>query len=173
MSRVAELAWAAGLVDGEGCITILHRLAGGSNGSKTDSFVLVLRVTMGHLETVRRLGGILGIGKVYDHAFRGARANASFSYTVSARVAEKVIRKLRPYLVTKAKEAEVALEFMALPLWLKGGSKGNTVTSRALFRKKLRLYWKIRKLKSRWRFYKSGFYKTRGAVVPIRLGKGR
>jgi len=140
-------------MDGEGCISIVRVPAGRQKGCIRDRYTLALKVTMGHRPTVEKLQEILGLGTVQNHVPRSSRVNASYSWVCQSRKAESVLQRIRPYLLTKAKEADVALEFMRLPLALTGGRGGNSVTSPSLMGKREKLYWKLRQLKPRWRFY--------------------
>jgi hypothetical protein len=157
-----ELAWAAGIVDGEGCISIIRYGPEHAARCKTVRHILHLKVTMGHLGTIQRLRGLTGLGTVQNHAARSIKVNASFSWIAQSRSAESALRLLRPYLVTKAAEADVGLAFMALPIAKRGGRNGGCAVPPALLRKRDALYWKLRKLKARWRFYSGGGYKGRG-----------
>ncbi len=122
----ADFAWAAGLIDGEGCIAIATYDADHAPGCTSRRYVLILKVTMGHRPTVERIAQLLGVGTVQDHVARSARVNASYSWVAQSRKAEAALRAVRPYLVTKAKEADVALAFMALPLARRGGRRKTT-----------------------------------------------
>ncbi len=148
-----DLAWAAGLIDGEGCVSVVTYEAEHAERCTTRRYVLVLKVTMGHRPTVERIASLLGVGTVQAHVAKSARVNASYSWVAQSRRAEAALRAVRPYLVTKAKEADVALAFMALPLARRGGPRGSRNTPLALLRARERLYWKLRKMKPRWRFY--------------------
>ena len=154
MATEVELAWAAGILDGEGCISIILTPPG--KYSVTPRHVLHVKVTMGHLPTVERFAVILGNGTVQKHAARSTRTNASYSYIVQARKADAVLQLLRPYLVTKAEEADVAFEFAALPLGPRGGKKGGKAVPQEILELRNHCYWKLRRLKPRWRFYSEG-----------------
>jgi len=149
-----ELAWAAGIIDGEGCISIIRVPASAQDRCVVDRFVLHLKVTMGHKETIDLLHRIFNAGSVQSHQPKTDRTNASYSWICQSRQAQLVLRLSSHYFVTKAKEAKVALEFMKLPLAKRGGWGGSCKTNVELSKKREILYWKLRKLKSRWRFYK-------------------
>jgi hypothetical protein len=111
-------AWAAGIIDGEGCITILRQHPGQSGRINT-SYRVYLKVTMGHAPTIARLVDIFQVGSV--HLQRSTRWNDAFSWWVASRQAEVVLHIVRPYLVTKAVEADLAFEFFALGVGRGGG----------------------------------------------------
>jgi hypothetical protein len=156
MAKKTDLAWVAGIVDGEGCISIIRHPPTPGSRCRSNRYTLHVKVTMGHKSTISRLVEVMGVGTLQNHAPRGPRTNASYSWIAQARHGEQAIRLMRPYLLTKAKEADVALAFMALPLAPRGGRGGSQVIPAGLQRKRSQLYWRLRRLKPRWRFRRPG-----------------
>lgn len=121
MSLVSNLAWAAGLFDGEGCIFISRqtRISRPSVG-----YALKTSVSMVHLPTLERLRDVVGAGNVYGHrSGRNPRSRQSWQWCAYNKRAMLVLRLLRPFLTTKAKEADLALRYAELPktYYPKGG----------------------------------------------------
>ena len=143
------VAWAAGILDGEGCIT-MNRQRPGTGGRINPSHRLFVKVTMGHRPTVDRLREIFGVGSV--HVQRSARWNDAYSWWVASRQAGFVLRTVRPYLVTKAAEAELAMEFLALPSGTTGGRLGNAPLPPELIAERERLFVALRDAKPSARF---------------------
>jgi hypothetical protein len=141
-----ELGWVAGIVDGEGCIHISKLQSVPT--CRSPVYRLVLRVTMGHLPTVQRLHTLTGQGTVQKHAPRGPQTNASYTWMCQQLQTAAILRQLRPYLVTKAVEADLGLKFAALPLSPRGGQ----CVPRVLLAQREKMYWAMRRLKPRWRF---------------------
>ncbi len=110
---------------------------------------------MGDKVAVKKFGAIVGNGSFQNHVARGKRISASYSWVAASRKAEKILRVLHPYLVTKLKEANVAFRFMALPDGRVGGKGGNRPVDPKLMLQRHLLYLKCCKLKPRWRFRKS------------------
>ena len=98
-------AWAAGLIDGEGCISIYRCPEG-------PGYKLSVRVGMTHEPTVRRLLEVFG-GSVYSYQPKGNRHRA-FMWNCCGHLAQSVLWELKPYFVTKARQCELALEFIQL-----------------------------------------------------------
>ena len=70
---------------------------------------------MTHQETVERLHHLFGVGSVKQYRRPGNR-RPFWSWRVGRREdVEQVLRTIRPYMVTKAHEADLALEYLALP----------------------------------------------------------
>ncbi len=163
------MAWAAGIFDGEGCISINRQRADRRPDLRSDTFRLYIKVTMGHRGTVERMLEILKTGTLHNHIPHNRTVNASYSWLAGARQAEKALHLMQPYLITKAEELQIALEFFAIPPHWIGGSHGNTIKSPELVDRFLRCYWKLRIAKSRWRFYKRKI-STKDHQEIIRLG---
>lgn len=149
-----ETAWAAGLFDGEGCISISKVTPSQRNDIRNNSYRLVAKVTMGHRPTVEKFGSIVCSGSFQFHVAQNDRVNASYSWVAMSRKAEVIVRMLRRYLLTKAEEADIALQFMALPDVERGGRGGSKRIDPILLAKKEDLYQQCRRLKSRFRFRK-------------------
>lgn len=147
-----ELAWAAGVFDGEGCISIGYVAPTEKNGLVNPSYRLTIKVTMCHEETVRRVHQILQEGTVQRHQRKGERINASWSWVAMSRKGYRAILKLSPYLVTKAEEARIAIQFGELPDVVRGGRDGSPRIDPALLRRKHDLYLQCAQLKPRHRF---------------------
>lgn len=100
----AELGWCAGIIDGEGTITLKNN--GGSN------ITPAIMVTMTHEATIRRFQQIVKIGRVYKNDFKQS-PNHKFKYTWNqcGGPSVLVIRLIQPYLFTKKAQADLAIEF--------------------------------------------------------------
>ena len=99
-----ELAWCAGIIDGEGTITLKD------NGN--DHVMPAILFTMTHESTVRRFHKIMKVGTVSKLNFPQS-PNHKYKYTWNATSANAVvvIKLLQPYLFTKLSQAILALEF--------------------------------------------------------------
>lgn len=153
-----ELAWVAGIVDGEGCIHINRQRAANRQDLRQDCYRLYLKVTMGDKPTLDRILSILGKGVIVKHVDRKAvkdKVNTSWSYLAAARQAGEVLTQLRPHLFTKASEADVALAFLRIDNAPLGGAKGTQPVPQVLCDTRQRAYWRLRQMKPRWRFYKA------------------
>ena len=148
-----DLAWLAGILDGEGCFYINRQRPHERNDLQTDSFRLFIKVTMGHLPTIERIQSIVKLGTIQNHAARSKTVNASYSWLVSAREAGRVITLVKPYLLTKLSEVTIAETFLAIDTHLAGGAGGNSVKPQLLIDQATVCYWRMRMAKSRWRFY--------------------
>lgn len=117
------LAYVAGIIDGEGTVYITRQKAKARNASRTDAFTLNMRVAMCHRDTIAFVADTLGVGKVYTSKglAAAARRPARIWHAGSAG-SVPALGMLLPYMLTKRPEAELALEFAALPKTPTGGS---------------------------------------------------
>lgn len=146
-----KVAWAAGIIDGEGCITITKQQPG-SGGRVNPSHRLYVKVSMGHLPTVERLREIFGRGAITTWRSKSPRENDAYCWWVAARDAQAVLDAVRPHLVTKAEEADIGLEFLALPRFLTGGKGGNRPLAPETVAQREALFVRLRDAKPTARF---------------------
>src|SRR3990167_9877690 len=103
---VADLAWAAGFIDGDGVISMYQRK------DRRNEFRVVVRAMNTNRLALDKLHGMFG-GSVHpminalDARARGWKP--SFYWSASDRKAEAAIRSLLPFLLLKRKQAALAL----------------------------------------------------------------
>lgn len=134
-----DLAWAAGLIDGEGCIHITKRPA---DKYRRENFQLTVAVCMTHKPTIERLYNIFKVGSVCHKHPRG-KQRTPWTWTVLAQQAEAVLRLLMPYLFTKLAEGKIAFEFRRTML----GTRGRRGVPAPLMQERRKLYRKMRAAK--------------------------
>ena len=101
-----HIAWAAGLIDGDGCIALDR--TGAANKTPRPS----LRVVMTHAGAVARLGRMFNAGHCHPRRPRPGRLRA-FEWVVTAKEEVRaVLLALVPHLVVKRREAEIVLRFL-------------------------------------------------------------
>ena len=93
------LAWMAGFFDGEGCVVILPRRAGGNHSAPQ------VRVAIGQkdrrpLEYIQSLYG----GSIHPHS-------SIYNLALSTAQATRFLRAIRPFLRVKDKVVDVVLDF--------------------------------------------------------------
>ena len=139
MYEPIQLAWAAGIIDGEGCI----RLAPSKNNGRP-SYSVMLKVEMTHEETIIKLRRIWGCGGRHDH--KGTNKPA-FGLQANGEQAIHIIRRLLPYLVTKRLQAELVIEYWEQCQNAGGWSKEITVEIQA--HREL-IYEELKRLNGKW-----------------------
>ena len=97
-----RIAWAAGFFDGEGCVNLVRN-------SNRKSWYPELQVGNVHKQSLERFRDIVGTGKIYARKIvRDYRQ--MYVWVAAARQAEHALRLLTPYMITKRKQAELALQ---------------------------------------------------------------
>lgn len=99
-----DLAWAAGFVDGEGCISVPVR----TRVRNRRDYSLALYVGQVDPRPLARLKSYFG-GTVVQRTSWG-RGRPIFMWRITGTTAEKALRTLLPYLMVKAEQARLAIE---------------------------------------------------------------
>lgn len=110
-----EAAWVAGIIDGEGCVSINKSC---KSKSKTKPqythFSLRLRVTMVHKPTILRLQELCG-GIVYCPKLQKASYRVAWGWCLSGSAVTPVLDAIAPYSVTKREEIAFGLMVRTRP----------------------------------------------------------
>jgi len=108
MERKELVAYAAGLIDGEGCLSIRRNLNG---KSKYFSFTII--VCMKEREPLERLQTLWGgsIGKIFRKPIHGGETRVFHRWVIATKSAHIALQEMYPYLIGKRQEADVAIAF--------------------------------------------------------------
>ena len=112
-TSVASDAWAAGMIDADGCITI-------KKSTRNANVNYVLCVILAQVGTDKRPApGVLELCSLYGGSISGPtkrlrRSRPMWHWLVASAQAEQVLNRLSKYLVVKRDQAEVGLEFRRL-----------------------------------------------------------
>lgn len=108
--KATDLAYAAGVIDGEGCIVV--------RSDKPGQLPRVsVVVSMNDFRVPTRLREIFGCGSLalIDHArSKRVRCRTSLRWQIRARDCERVLPAVLPFLISKREQAEKALEIRKL-----------------------------------------------------------
>lgn len=109
--RALDLAWAAGILEGEGSIGIARRRP----RPRASAFMLQVSVTMTDEACVRELARLFP-GWVGIHHRQTDRKRQSWIWIVTAAAAAETLRELQPYLRTDRmqRKTRTALAFQAI-----------------------------------------------------------
>lgn len=133
-----DLAYAAGIVDGEGCI-VAKRSAVKFRGFPAYSLSVI--VGMADPEAVDWLKGTFG-GYIYGYDQKGAGKRPMHRWMLSGLRCQYFLKLLLPYLKVKRDQAEVAIGFPARP---RSGRRGRPLE---IIEQQEAAYWRLRELKS-------------------------
>jgi len=124
-----ELAWLAGFIDGEGCMSLVK---------SKDYLSVYLKIVNTHLPTMERVAELTG-GEVKFYRTEGNR-KAAYGIHFGAHRAVIIIEAIQSYLITKFEHSEIILKFFS--------TVGGKVSEEDLVQRKL-LAEKLRRLNAR------------------------
>ena len=102
-------AWAAGFLDGNGCVSISKHHA---RGRKNKTYRLWIRVVQTSEETLMHFQELLNTPSMITLTVpKNQQHKRIYALVYEGRHALSVLKKLRPYLILKADQAESAAQF--------------------------------------------------------------
>jgi hypothetical protein len=117
-----DIAYVAGIVDGEGCIRIKKMRALKCQGRKTPAYHATIKIKMVDQGVVDFVASVLD-GRVTCERNSLKSGRPFFACHISDKKAENAIRLILPFLRAKRRQAEKVLELRELQ---KGGAKHRT-----------------------------------------------
>lgn len=102
--RQLEVAWAAGIIDGEGCIRV-------SEGRSLNSYTLTVAVSMTCDVTIEKLRNLFRGGSVSRQLAKNQKNKDTFRITWCNRWAHLVLLDIEEFSVTKVEQVRLALDF--------------------------------------------------------------
>jgi hypothetical protein len=116
MVKDVELAYIAGMLDGEGTISInRHKRTDIKLNTPSLRYKLFINVVNTNEDVIRFIHKIFGVGNVQfrDRSKEFHRQN-QFKWQVDGDKAKDVLKSLLPYMIIKKEETEIAIEFQEL-----------------------------------------------------------
>lgn len=109
-----DSAYLAGIIDGEGCITIGMRSPNPAAREKSFNIVYNLRVEMTDEKLIRWIHEATGCGNVYHNKSKKAGHKETWLWTATSRQAAEILAKVRPFLRLKFEQADLFIELSEL-----------------------------------------------------------
>jgi hypothetical protein len=106
MRSKEEYAYAAGIIDGEGCIQILHSVLRGT----IQSWKICIEINMCSKKVLDKMVGLFG-GNLKEYGVRPNMHYKQYRWQVYSKVAYNALKKMRPYLIEKRAQADLAIQF--------------------------------------------------------------
>lgn len=104
-----SLSWAAGMLDGDGCVTIVRQ----TYPNRASTYRLVVQVTQNCLQTLKHFRVCVGVpAPIHEVKRRIGHNRQVYALMYSGPKAVLVLQRLAAHLVRKRPEAEVALSFI-------------------------------------------------------------
>lgn len=107
-----KLAWAGGLIDGEGCVYIKKTLPEKAKGAINPSYHVGLKISMCDEYTIRHIYDLFGVGHVRTYDPKGHNLKTTWHWNATNRQAEKVLKWTYPYVITKREQYQIAFELL-------------------------------------------------------------
>lgn len=104
-----RLAWAAGFLDGEGCIQISKAPPRLKSGNISPRYMLILSAKNTKLEPILRLKSLFG-GRITPKQEKGNK-KLIYLWEITGTQMHQALEQLLPYLSCKYEQAHLALEF--------------------------------------------------------------
>jgi len=110
----------AGIIDGEGCITIAKQVNYGKK-KRSPNYILILDITNTSKELLEEAKKFFGVGsvrkrwsneKLKEFREQGRNISQIYQFRADRRSALKILRAVLPYLRLKRPQAELAIEYM-------------------------------------------------------------
>ena len=106
MTNPLDIAWAAGLFDGEGCVYVAkHKPRRGAS----EQYILAAKVAMTHKPTIERFAQLFG-GNILPSQDARANHRPMWVWAIYGRKVHPFLRNILSYAVTKKQEVEIGLE---------------------------------------------------------------
>jgi len=102
----SDLGYAAGIIDGEGCIQIMHSLLRGT----VQSWKVYLEINMCSKKVLDKMAGLFG-GEVKMYGARPEQHYRQYRWQLYGGAAISAIVAMRPYLIEKKAQAALAIQF--------------------------------------------------------------
>lgn len=106
MGSKADYAYAAGIIDGEGCIQILHSVK--PDGAQ--SWKIAIEINMCSKKVLDKMVGLFG-GSLKEYGVRPNMHYKQFRWQVYSKTVYNALKKMRPYLIEKLAQADLAIQF--------------------------------------------------------------
>ena len=136
-----ELAYLAGLIDGEGCFDVKHmRVLNKKKQKLYNSLVPRLRISMTCLKTLQYVNTIFPANLINKTVKNTPNRKPQYEWCLEGEKLLTVLLLLKPYLVTKQEEAEVLLLFPLHPPCGRNGLPSHIVDKRIEIKNQLQKY---------------------------------
>ena len=129
--KIAQWAWVAGILDGEGCIAIDKAKISGHK----DYGGLIVTVCMTSQDTVVRLQEITHVGSIRPRKDKRTTRKRTYQWRAYSREAAALLHHCFPFLVTKRPQASLALQYAEIMKFQRHTSPGKPVPSASLARR--------------------------------------
>jgi len=115
-NRLTELAYVAGLFDGEGCVVIGKRVQARKRRPPYVQHILMVSVANTNRPALDRLREMFG-GCIITEKMKYAHHTQGYTWSITSLRAARFLRRIRRYVRIKADQVNLALRFQATLDW--------------------------------------------------------
>lgn len=135
--KKTDIAWFAGIVDGEGTITAFHAPQTRDNGNRYERVYVCLQVVNSNKKIIDKIYRLAKCGYVHRHVYKNPRHLDQISWAIRGEKAMPLIEMLIPYLVGKKAQGLLALRWRELKSTSRAKLSKREQRKRDLFIKKI------------------------------------
>ncbi len=117
-----DLAWAAGVFDGEGCVSVIRWEQRKGDGPIYLNHVLTVTVVNTDIEMLKKLQKMFG-GSIHCRSKRDDHPREIYSWQANSGK-RLFLETIRPFSITKARQIDIALEFLEVFILTSGKHLG-------------------------------------------------
>lgn len=138
--KSTDAAYVAGIIDGEGCVSIARSKIGHTVSGY--QYQPRLSVTNTDLRMLKFIKAVTGLGTICE---RGGSKKRTWCWCSASQVTGKILKSVRKYLVIKRTRADYCIKLADIQKknWHRKGRKGLTQRERDY---QERLYWRVKEL---------------------------
>ena len=169
-----EKAYIAGLIDGEGCITIIRQdQSKHSPKHKSPSYRLAVFIYNTNKNMMNWLQDKIDGHRFYKRA-KSPQHKDLYSINISAKTAEKFLVDIQPYIIAKSEQVKLALELQNLvntyKKYRQHNFPGEPLIQEEINKREV-IYQKMRQLNQGYKWRRKDFYQSslRNQTVPMIL----
>ena len=130
--KQTRLSWAAGIIDGEGCIRLVRR----SSSTCKEQYCLFVKVNNTEIRMLEELRKLFG-GRIYLRKPGSTTRHQSWDWQIWTLAAERMIKDILPFLVVKKDQAETALLARTYMKKRRGKNNEDNLASQRVLSKRL------------------------------------
>lgn len=108
MRTIQDRAWTAGVIDGEGCITVVKT---DKKRRRHPQYYLRVNVAMVHLPTLQKVQTLFG-GTIYCKRSADKKHRTAWIWSCGSQEAATLLKAIAPFSLTKKSEVDLALLFV-------------------------------------------------------------
>lgn len=135
-----ELGWSAGIIDGEGCISLMKSARNIRRGvGKSYAYAITVSVASTDIRMLEKMHGFWSGSLTAKNVYQKPHHSQAWYWTVTGKNARAMLETLKSHLITKREQAEVVLEYQGGYRYVNQGVPPEEAARREDIRRRLTL----------------------------------